>query len=414
MALEQRQPQLLHEVDRATLVRRWPCWLEVDLDAVAANVAAIGRWVSPRVRLLAVVKAQAYGLGAVEVARAALAAGAWGLAVARVGEGVQLRQAGIGAPILVLGWIAPELAPVVVQHHLRPTVANLPQAEACAEAARAQGRRLPVHVKVDTGLHRYGVALHEAVPFLRALGQFPTLDVEGLYTHFACADDADPTVTREQLQRFHAVRQALAREGLTFSLLHAANSAGTLGFPDAHLDAVRPGLAILGYRPSPHVPEAVPLRPAVSLRARVVRLMDLAPGATVGYGGSFRAERPMRVALVTLGYADGLPRCLSNHGELLVRGRRVRLVGRVSMDQCVVDVTSLPNVEVGDEVVAFGNQGDETISLDEFAARSDTISHEALTRIGPRVPRLYLRRGAPVAVRSLSGDADPDEESPSL
>jgi alanine racemase len=370
-----------------------PCWLEVDLDAVAANVRAMRSLVGPATAICAVVKADAYGLGAVPVAEAAIAGGAEWLAVARVEEGAHLREAGLAAPILLIAGFAPGEAAEIVRHGLTATIVQPRDAEILASAADQAGRVVAVHVKVDTGLTRYGAATDDTVALLDLLGRLPTLRFAGLYTHFASADEADRSFTREQLTRFAAVRRAIPAHLAEAILVHAANSAGTLAAPEARFGMVRLGITLSGHYPSLDVSRAVALTPAVSLRARALRVYELPAGASIGYNRTFRAERPMRVALVPLGYADGLPRAHSNRASALVRGTRARLVGRVSMDQCVLDVTHAPDVAVGDEVVLFGSSSGERIGLDEFASWSDTIGHEALCRIGPRVPRLYRQNG---------------------
>jgi alanine racemase len=370
-----------------------PCWLDVDLDAVTANVRTMRSLVGPASAVCAVVKADAYGLGAVPVADAAIDGGATWLAVARVEEGARLREAGLTAPILLIAGFAPGEAGEIVRHGLTATIVQPYDAAALARAAERAGVVVPIHVKVDTGLTRYGAAIDETTALLDLLDRLPALRFAGLYTHFASADEADPSFTREQLARFAAVRRAIPSHLADQILVHAANSAGTLAVPEARFGMVRLGITLSGHYPSLDVSRATTLTPAVSLRARILRVYDLPAGASIGYNRTFHAERPMRIALVPLGYADGVPRAHSNRAVALVRRTRARLVGRVSMDQCVVDVTHAPEVSVGDEVALFGSSGGERIGLDEFASWSDTIGHEALCRIGPRVPRLYRQGG---------------------
>ena len=370
-----------------------PCWLEVDLDAVADNVRSIGSLVGPRAEVCAVVKADAYGLGLTEVGRAALDGGARRLAVARVEEGSRLRAAGLDVPILLIAGFAPGEADEIVQSGLTPTVVQLEDALALGRAAGRNGVVLPVHVKVDTGLTRYGAPPEDAHDLARFVGTLPSLRLEGLYTHFASADEPDPRFTREQLACLRQLGAALLADGIRPAVVHAANSAGALAEPAARLDLVRVGITLSGHYPSEHVPRAAHLRAAVSFRARVLRVHDVPRGTSIGYGRTFRAERPMRVALVPAGYADGVPRAHASGGWALVRGARVPLVGRVSMDQCMVDVSAVPGAARGDEVVLFGRGPGSEIGLDEYAGWSRTIGHEALCRIGVRVPRLYRRGG---------------------
>ena len=370
-----------------------PSWLDVDLDAVGANVAALRAHVGPATRLCAVVKAEAYGLGMVPVARAVLRAGVERVAVARVEEGVRLRAAGVSGPILLIAGFAAGEAEEIVRHRLTPTVVQADDALALGRAAGRAGARLPVHVKVDTGLTRYGAAPRDAVTLVRLVDSLRSLSLEGVYTHFAAADDPDRAFTRQQLDAFRGVLGELARLGLELPIAHAANSAGTLGEPAARFDMVRTGLALSGHYPADHLASLVPLRPAVALRARLLRVQDVEPGTTIGYGRTFSARRPMRVGLVPAGYADGVPRSHSNRAMALVRGTRARLVGRVSMDQCVVDLTDVPDARTGDVVTLFGAADRDRITLEEYAAWSDTITHEALCRVGARVPRRYHAGG---------------------
>ena len=370
-----------------------PCWLEVDLDAVAANVRALRQLVGPTTQLCAVVKAEAYGLGGPAISRAALEAGADRLAVARVEEGVALRRAGLTAPILLAAGFVQSESEEIVRHRLTPTIVQVEDALAVGRAAGRAGEVVSVHVKMDSGLTRFGASPTEALNLARLVENLPTLHLEGVYTHFATADEPDPTFRRQQLARFRAALDALGSEGIRPPLVHAANSAAALAEPSARLDMVRVGITLSGHYPSASVPRAVELKPAAALRATVLRLYNLSPGSSIGYGRTFFAERPMRVALVPAGYADGVPRAHSNLASALLRGARAPIVGRVSMDQCVVDVTRMGHVELGDEVTLFGESEGEPIGLDEFAAWSDTIVHEALCRVGPRVPRLYRQQG---------------------
>jgi alanine racemase len=272
-------------------------------------------------------------------------------------------------------------------------------------AAQRAGSRLPVHVKLDTGLHRYGAPLDRALPLLRTIAASDVLEPDGFYTHFATADALDLSFAREQLAAFRAACAALAEEWIRPRLLHAANSAGTLALPDAHFDLVRVGLGVYGYFATPAVTRAaVALRPAVTLRARVARLLALDAGCTIGYGCSYRTTRPMRAALLTIGYADGLPGSHYRGGYVLLGGQRADIIGRISMDQCVVDITACRDVREGDCAVVLGQQGEEVIALDEFAERSGSIPHEALTSLGSRVPRVYWRGGEVVACATLAGE----------
>lgn len=364
-------------------------WAEVDLAAIAHNARTLKAMLRPPAQLMAVVKANGYGHGAVATARTALQHGAERLGVARVTEGSELRAAGIAAPILVLGPIAPAEAAEAVRARLGVAITSLHVARALSEQSAAQGVVTPVHLKIDTGMSRFGVPLNEATATARALLAMPALRLEGVFTHFASADERDQTFTREQVRRFERALAGLRESGIATPLRHAANSAATMSGLDCHFDIVRAGLALYGIAPASWLPGSARLRPALSLKSRVAYVRSLPPGARVGYGGAHTIERATRAALVSIGYADGLRRALSNRGQVLIRGQRAPILGRVSMDQLVVD-GGICGAREGDEVVLIGRQGDAALSADEVAAWSDTIAYEILTGIGARVPRLYL------------------------
>ena len=389
----------MNDMPQSATRRAWegrPVWVEVDLDAVACNIRLL-KGQANGAALLAVVKANAYGHGAVAVARAALAAGADRLGVICVDEGEQLRRAGIAAPILVMGHTPATDAARLVDLSLTGTVASRETAEALARAAAQRGVRLAVHVKVDTGLNRYGFTLAEALALGDWLRDLSSLEVEGLFTHFASADEPDKGYTLDQYARFRPVAEGLG----WVPIRHVANTAALLDMPDLSLEMVRPGLGIYGLYPSGVVRRDLGLMPALSLKSRIVRLTALAPGDPVSYGRTWRAARPSFIGLVMCGYADGLPRSLSSRGSALVRGQRAPIVGRVCMDMCMVDVTDVPDVATGDEVVLIGCQGEEEISADDVAELAGTISYEILCGVTARVPRLYLRAGDVVSRQTL-------------
>jgi len=373
-------------------------WAEIDLDAIAHNVRAFKRHVGEGVEVWAVVKANAYGHGAVPVASAALAAGATGLAVHRAAEGVELRRAGLEAPILIMGYTLPAGAGQVVHWRLTPSVTTVEFAQALSAQAAAAGVVVPVHVKVDTGMSRYGLLPDEVVPFTRAIASLPGLRLEGLFTHFATADAADQTHVRRQLAVFLDVLAALRAAGIGVPLVHAANSAATMRLPEAHFQAVRIGIAMYGLDPSDEWPPIFEIRPALSLKSRVSRVRDLPAGAGISYGRTFVTTAPTTVALVPVGYGDGYHRILSNRGDVLIRGRRAPIRGRVCMDQFVVEVSHIPGVQQDDQVVLVGRQGDACIRAEEVARLAETINYEVTTSLLPRVTRVYLRGGHVVGV----------------
>lgn len=370
-------------------------WAEIDLDAIAFNAAGL-KARAGGAELMVAVKANAYGHGAVPVARAALEGGATRLAVHRAPEGVQLRQAGITAPILIMGYTLPAESERVVRWDLTPTVNSRPQAEALSAATVAVGKPLPVHVKVDTGMGRYGLLPDEVLDFVRFLSGLPGLALEGLYTHHAVADLADKAFTRHQFSIYMDVVKQLEAAGFTFSLKHVSNSATTLDQPEMALDMVRCGIALYGLHPSDEVEPAIPLRPALALKSRVARVRTLPAGASISYGRTYITDKPTRVALVPVGYGDGYHRFLSNRGAVLIRGQRAPIVGRVCMDQFVVDVSHIPAVQLHDVVVLIGRQGEERIPAEEVARWAETINYEVTTGLLPRVVRIYLWGGKEV------------------
>ena len=381
------------------------CWIEVDLDAVAANVRALQAAARPRLGVTAVVKAQAYGMGAAAVAHAAVEAGARGAAVARVSEARQLRASGFAAPILLLGGFDPSEAADLVRLHVTPTLSDWPSAQRVAAAAFEAGTVAPVQVKVDTGITRYGAPQDEATAIVRGLRQLPSVRLEGFYTHFAAADDPDPFFAHQQLARYLALCDQLEAEGIALGIIHAANSAGALRVPGAGLDTIRTGIGLAGAYATGWVPRIGTIHSAVALKSRIVRFHTPAIGTSVGYGRTYKVYRPMRVALIACGYADGLPRACSNRGRVLIRGARAALVGTVSMDTAMADVSHIPDAEVGDEVTILGRQASDEITLDEFAESAGIIPHELLVRLNGRAPRVYLRHGVPVSSSAGAPDS---------
>ena len=372
-----------------------PVWAEIDLDAVRANVEVLRALVAPA-SVLAVVKADAYGHGAVEVGRAALEAGATWLGVALVEEGVLLRGAGIAAPILVLSEPTPAAAAAVVADRLTPVVYTPAGIEALAKAVASAGSDGPldVHLKVDTGMHRVGCATSDAVSLAALIAHHGELRFGGVCTHLAVADERANPYTATQLATFDAVIADLAAAGYGPVLVHAANTAGALAYPASRYDMVRIGIGLYGVPPAPELAGVVPLRSAMTVKARVAHVKHLPAGARLSYGLRYELDRDSRVATVPIGYADGVPRNLGHTGgHVLVRGTRCAIAGTVTMDQMMVDVGDLP-VEPGEEVVVLGRQGDEEVSAAEWAALLGTIPYEIVCGIGPRVPRRYLgRRG---------------------
>lgn len=363
-------------------------WAEVDLGAIRQNATALRDAAAPA-QLCAVVKANGYGHGAVDVARAAIAGGATWLAVALVEEGLALREAGITAPVLLLSQPSPAGIGQAVAHGLTPTVYT-PEGVAAAAAAATAGP-VDVHVKVDTGMHRVGVAPGDALALVKAVHEAPGLRFAGLWTHFPVADEPDKdAATEAQLERLANVAAELTAAGFAPPMLHAANSAGALAHPTARLDLVRCGIALYGYAPCAPRGGPIELQPALSLKARVSHVQRLPAGERISYGWRYQLAEPSLIATVPLGYADGVTRALAAAGgQVLIGGKRRPIAGTVTMDQLMVDCGT-DDVAVGDEVVLIGRQGTEAIRADEWAGLLGTIAYEVLCGIGPRVPRVTV------------------------
>ena len=368
---------------------RWG-WAEVHTGLIQHNVAIVAEQVAPA-KVWAVVKANAYGHGAVPVAQAALQAGAQGLCVAIVDEGVALRRAGATCPILLLSEQPPEMAELVVGYNLTPTVTTTRGAAVLATAAAMADRTVAVHIKIDTGMHRMGVSPNEAVQLAKFVQSYDSLSIEGVYTHFAVADDPSHPANTEQMSRFTDSLRALEDAGVNTPLVHAANSAAALANPDSRFSMVRLGIAMYGLRPGPGVADlCTGLIPAMSLKARVSAVRWVDAGEAVSYGLRTPLGKPSLIATVPLGYADGVPRRLGSTDIcVLVNGVPRRIAGTVTMDQFMIDCEQDSSVTIGDEVVLIGRQGDARVSADDWADALGTIGYEIVCGIGPRVFRRY-------------------------
>lgn len=368
-------------------------WAEINLTALADNLREVRRLVGPDTQVAAVVKADAYGHGLVEAARTLLDHGADRLAVARVEEGIALRRAGIGASVLVMGFTPPAQYGAALDHDLTLTVYEAELARQLANTAGRQGRTARVHLKVDTGMGRLGVPSgRDVYRHIIAIVTLPHLEIEGLYTHFACADHADKTSARRQFAKFMEITCTLGQDGVDIPVLHAANSAAIIDLPETYLNLVRPGIMLYGLYPSDEVDrKRASLRPVMTLKAQVGFVKRVPAGFTVSYGSTHVTPVPTVLATIPCGYADGYRRLLSNRGAVLIHGRRAPVVGRVCMDQIVADVGHIPDVAVGDEVVLFGRQGGSELHVDEVASLVDTINYEVVCGVSARVPRVYVR-----------------------
>lgn len=378
-----------------------PLWAEIDLQAIAYNCTYIRSLIPPTTRFMAVVKANAYGHGSVAVAQTALKNGADSLAVARLDEALELRRAGIQAPLLVFGPLPVSCLTTLLDFDLIPTMTSQFMAETFSQKVSRMGVRLPAHLKIDTGMGRLGINavphndqgqdFHpEAKESVEQICRLPGLDFQGIYTHLAQADADDTSHAQGQILCFTSLLQALAQGGLEFPVRHMANSAAVLRLPDAHLDLVRPGLMLYGLSPRPEdqaITQA--LQPAMTLKARVAHVKQVAPGFKISYGSTFTTKNETTIATIPVGYADGFFRILSNAGHMLIHGQRALIAGRICMDQTMLDVGHIPDVRPGDEVVIYGRQGKGHISIDETARRCSTINYEIVASLMARVPRTY-------------------------
>jgi alanine racemase len=374
-----------------------PTRAEIHLERYVHNIQVIRGIIGAQVDLIAVVKADAYGHGAITMADHAQSAGVSMVAVYTLDEGIRLRRAGIECRILILGPIEPARARQCVDHALIPCIGTPDLGQALSDVAVATGRSVRFHLEVDTGLNRYGVSYDSVVDLVRQLDALPGLNRESMFTHFGSADELEASTVGEQLGLFAATREALKGESVSFEGHHAANSAAALRFAATRFDAVRCGIATYGYTPSSHVGSELELRPVMAIGTELARVHEVAKGVGVSYGFEWRADRPSIVGLVPFGYADGMPRSAQNGGFVLIQGHRAPIIGRVAMDQFMVDLTDLPDCLVGTPVTIIGRDGDSQITADDIAAWTGTISYEILCRISPRVPRVYLRDGRPIS-----------------
>lgn len=375
-----------------------PSWVEINVRALESNARRLKSILGARCELMAMVKANAYGHGAVESARAALRGGAAWLGVYAVGEGIELRDAGISAPVLVLGPALPEALPAALVNDLTLTLPSRAYITPLTDAARALNRRARVHVKIDTGMTRLGFDADRAAPGILALAQSEQIQIEGLLTHFAVADDPNARdtphwgeqFTRRQIELLTGVADELERGGVNVKYVHAANSPGAVHYQHPRLNLARSGILFYGLHPSPDAPRPEGFEPALSFKTRVALVRDVPAGRFVSYGATFETQRASRIAVLMVGYADGFRRKPNNYGMVLVRGTRAPIVGRVCMDQTMIDVTDIPGVQIGDEVVLIGKQGAEELSAEEIGAQLGTNNYETVTTISARVPRVYL------------------------
>ena len=369
-------------------------WAEINLDAVAHNVQMAKANLKPTTKLCAVVKADAYGHGAVRVAQEAARNGADFFAVALLQEGVKLREAGIETPILVLGSMLPEVAEICVRYDISHAVFDEERLYALNAAALKLHTKAKIHIKIDTGMHRIGFApTEENLDEIDKIFELPNIEVTGIFTHFATADEKDKTYTREQFEKFKFMTDGVEARGHKGLIRHCANSGAILDMPELQMDMVRAGIIIYGLYPSTEVSTDVKLVPAMSVKTQVSYVKYLEAGESVGYGRTYFTDKRTKIATIPIGYADGYSRRLSNKGRVIINGEYCNIVGNVCMDQCMVDVTNVPDIKVGDEVVIMGKSGDKEVSCEEIANTVGTINYEIVCNVGKRVPRAFVKNG---------------------
>jgi len=376
-------------------------WAEIDLDALEYNYKTLRARLHDGCRMMCIVKADAYGHGALTVSKTLDRCGAEWFGVSNIEEAAELRLSGIQKPVFILGYTPPGYAGALAEMKLSQSVFSLDYARELDRAAREAGVSVDVHIKIDTGMNRLGLIYQEqerraeTIEEAETICRLKNLRATGMFTHFSVADEGEDgeAFTREQCRCFQEVRDALKEKGITFSFHHCANSGGTLAYPEAQFDMVRPGIALYGLYPSEKLRSEMPLRPVMTLKSVISFLKEVKPGGAVSYGRTFEIERPMTLATIPIGYADGYARSLSGRADLLVGGRRAKIVGRVCMDQLVVDVTGIPGLRADDEVIVFGGG----LPVDELARLEDTINYELVCRVSKRVPRIYRRGGQPLS-----------------
>lgn len=362
-------------------------WAQIDLSAVEHNIKQIRGKIKKGTKLCAIIKADAYGHGAIAVAKTAVQAGAEYLAVAILNEALELRNAGFKEPILILGYTPPDQAEFVVDRGISQTVFSFEAAKILSEAAVRQNKTIKVHLKIDTGMSRIGILPEEAGRLSRRISALPHVEIEGIFSHFATSDCKDKAFAHHQLERFNAALKHVEAEGITIPLKHMANSAAILDMPEAHFDMVRAGVILYGLWPSEEVDKSVQLRPALQLKAKIAYVKKVVSGQPISYGCLFVTARESIIATLPIGYADGYTRLLTGKAQVMVRGKRVPVVGKICMDQCMLDVTDVDGVKAGDEVILFGN---EEIPVDEIAGLLGTINYEIICMVGNRIPRVYI------------------------
>jgi alanine racemase len=371
-------------------------WAEINLDNIAHNIREIRRITDKNAEIMGVVKADAYGHGVMEVAKTLLDNGVTRLAVSMLDEAIQLRRNGISVPILILGYTDPIRANEIIENDVTQSVFSHELAQALSSEAVRQGKKVKIHIKIDTGMTRIGfLPGYSAVKNVVEINQLPNIIIDGLFTHFATADEKNREYTFTQFERFMSICSELQRIGIHIPVKHCANSAGIIEYPQMHLDMVRPGIILYGMYPSDEVDKTkIDLKPAMTLKANVILVKDVEKNTSISYGRIFTTQRNSRIATIPIGYADGYSRLLSNKGRVLIHGQFAPIVGRICMDQCMVDVTNLDvDISTGDEVVLIGAQGDNAITAEDVAQSIGMINYELVCIVGKRIPRAFVQNG---------------------
>jgi alanine racemase len=371
-------------------------WAEINLDNIAHNVKEIRKIVNKRAEIMGVVKADAYGHGALEVAKTLIDSGISRLAVSMIDEAIQLRQNGVHVPILVLGYTDPVSSEDIIKYNVTQTVFSYDLALALSSAAVSWGRKIKIHIKIDTGMTRIGfMPGYDAIKNVININELPGITIEGLFTHCASADKKDKSYSYIQFERFLSICDELKGIGINIPIKHIANSAAVIEYPEMHLDMVRLGIIIYGHFPSPEINKnTLSLKPAMALKANVILVKEVEKNTPVSYGGMLVTKRKSKIATIPIGYADGYPRLLTGKANVLVNGQLAPIAGVICMDQCMMDITDIEgNVKVGDEVVLFGRQMGREIKVEELASLIGAINYEIISAVGRRIPRIYLHNG---------------------
>ena len=381
-------------------------YAEIDMDAIAENFRVMHERISPKTKMVAVIKTDGYGHGAVPIARMIQPEDyIWGFAVATMTEAMILRKNQITKPVLILGYTFEEDYEDLIRYEIRPVVFKLDMAKELSQAAVQLKKTLSIHIGLDTGMSRIGFSdTEESIKTIREIASLPGIRIEGMFTHFAKADELDKAPANRQFERYMHFAHSLEEAGVAIPLKHVSNSAALMELADMNLDLVRAGISIYGIYPSEEVSrDSMKLTPAMSLHSRIVYIKEIETGTQISYGGTFTAPHPMRIATIPVGYGDGYPRMLSNKGFVLIREKRARILGRICMDQFMVDVTDIPEAQELDEVVLVGRQGNEEITVDELGDLCGRFSYEFICDIGKRVPRIYTKNHEVYLVRDCSG-----------